>query len=340
MSTVIKSVLFAATMSLYTGSLLAQETANNLDLGTPSILPQPDAAKVTPLNNDVIVLPRPSSTLPETVSPAETPVVVATPAPKAAAIKVAVIPPKPAPEKGVYFYIDRRKQVHYALTPVTDQYTLLGPNNWQSLPPLKNRGIDKDLLKVLAQAKKQKIDIVLPPSLMAGYRIDKASPRTQTRLLNHRALNAYERTIVQNARRHGVDVNLVKAIMAAESGFNPGAVSVANAQGLMQVIPETGERYGVVDSERLITPHVNINVGVRYLRDLSRMFKNRPDLIIAAYNAGEGAVYKYNYQVPPYAETQAYVRKVLQYYDIYSQRTLITKVKTQQRKQKNTPVRM
>ena len=105
------------------------------------------------------------------------------------------------------------------------------------------------------------------------------------------------------------------------------------------MIPETGERYGV-DSERLIKPHVNIAVGVRYLRDLSRMFKNRPDLIIAAYNAGEGAVYKYNKQVPPYAETQAYVRKVLQYYDIYSQRSLVTKVKTQQRKQKNTPVAM
>ncbi len=328
MNSVIKPTLFAAIMSMYVGTLFAQEAANDWELGTASPLSQPDTSKITPLSNDVIVLPRPSNAQPE----------AAIPSPKITE-KITVTSPKPAPERGIYFYIDRRKTVHYALTPVTDQYTPLGPNNWQSLPPLSNHAVDKDLLKILAQVKKQKIDVVLPPSLMAGYRIDKASPHTQTRLLNHRNLNAYERTIVQNARRYGVDVNLVKAVMAAESGFNPAAVSVANAQGLMQVIPETGERYGV-DSERLIKPHVNIAVGVRYLRDLSRMFKNRPDLIIAAYNAGEGAVYKYNKQVPPYAETQAYVRKVLQYYDIYSQRSLVTKVKTQQRKQKNTPVAM
>ena len=323
MNTVIKSTLFSAMMSLYASALFAQESANNVN--NSSIQESIATPTIISIDSDVTVLPRPdgmqsgSTTAPKAID------------------KVTIVKPKPAPEKGIYFQVDRRKKVHYALTPLNDQYTLLGPNNWQSLPPLKNRGIDKDLLKILAQAKKQKIDVVLPPSLMAGYRIDKASPRTQTRLLNHRNLNAYERTIVQNARRHGVDVNLVKAVMAAESGFNPVAVSIANAQGLMQVIPETGERYGV-STEQLMKPHANINVGVRYLRDLSRMFKNRPDLIIAAYNAGEGAVYKYNYQVPPYAETQAYVRKVLQYYDIYSQRSLVTKVKTKQRKQKNAPV--
>ena len=325
MNTVIKSTLFSAMMSLYASALFAQESANNVN--NSSIQESIATPTIISIDSDVTVLPRPdgmqsgSTTAPKAID------------------KITIVKPKPAPEKGIYFQIDRRKKVHYALTPLNDQYTLLGPNNWQSLPPLKNRGIDKDLLKILAQAKKQKIDVVLPPSLMAGYRIDKASPRTQTRLLNHRNLNAYERTIVQNARRHGVDVNLVKAVMAAESGFNPAAVSIANAQGLMQVIPETGERYGV-STEQLMKPHANINVGVRYLRDLSRMFKNRPDLIIAAYNAGEGAVYKYNYQVPPYAETQAYVRKVLQYYDIYSQRSLVTKVKTKQRKQKNAPVSM
>ena len=325
MNTVIKSALFSATLSLYAGALFAQDSSSMTAPATPTAL---DAASVISMDKDVMVAPRvdaeavPSALIiPQVSNKTMTPVI------------------KPAPAKGIYFYVDRRKKVHYALTPLNEHYTLLGPNNWQSLPPLKNRGMDKDLLNILNQAKKQKIDVVLPPSLMAGYRIDKASPRTQTRLLNHRNLNAYERTIVQNARRYGVDVNLVKAVMAAESGFNPAAVSVANAQGLMQVIPETGERYGV-DSERLIKPHVNIAVGVRYLRDLSRMFKNRPDLIIAAYNAGEGAVYKYNKQVPPYAETQAYVRKVLQYYDIYSQRSLITQVKTQQRKQKNAPVAM
>lgn len=262
---------------------------------------------------------------------------IGAPAPVVMPLPVVVKAPTPAPAKGIYFYIDRKKIVHYALKPLNEHYALLNPSNWDSLPPSRNQGIDKNLLKVIQQAKQQKIELVLPPSLMAGYRIQKASNRTEARLLNHRSLSAYQRTIQQHARRYGVDVNLVKAVMAAESGFNPSAVSEANALGLMQVIPETGERYGV-DSGQLMKPHANIGVGVRYLRDLSKMFKGRPDLIIAAYNAGEGAVYKYNRQVPPYAETQNYVRKVLQYYDIYSQRSLAIKVKGTQKRNANKPV--
>ena len=105
--------------------------------------------------------------------------------------------------------------------------------------------------------------------------------------------------------------------MAAESGFNSTAISPKNAMGLMQVIPPTAARYGV-SADQLMNPERNIYAGVRYLRDLSRMFQGRPDLIIAAYNAGEGAVYKYNRRIPPYAETQNYVRKVMQYYQVYN----------------------
>ena len=105
--------------------------------------------------------------------------------------------------------------------------------------------------------------------------------------------------------------------MAAESGFNSSAISPKNAMGLMQVIPPTAARYGV-SAEQLMNPDRNIYAGVRYLRDLSRMFQGRPDLIIAAYNAGEGAVYKYNRRIPPHAETQNYVRTVMQYYQVYS----------------------
>ncbi len=128
----------------------------------------------------------------------------------------------------------------------------------------------------------------------------------------------YEATIARHANTHGVDVNLIKAVMAAESGFNSSALSSKNAMGLMQVIPPTAARYGVT-ADQLMIPERNIYAGVRYLRDLSRMFKGRPELIIAAYNAGEGAVYKYKYTVPPYAETQNYVRKVMQYYTVYNQ---------------------
>ena len=139
------------------------------------------------------------------------------------------------------------------------------------------------------------------------------------RLLNSPSMARYEATIIKHARKNGVDYNLVKAVMAAESGFNANAISPKSAMGLMQVIVPTAARYGVTEAQLMI-PERNIYAGVRYLADLSRMFKGRPELIIAAYNAGEGAVYKYKRQIPPYAETQNYVRTVLSFYNVYAPR--------------------
>ncbi len=116
----------------------------------------------------------------------------------------------------------------------------------------------------------------------------------------------------------------MKAVIAAESGFNPQAVSPKGAIGLMQVIPETGERYGVTGdarrtlAQRLADPRVNIATGVRYLSDLLRMFSGDLELALAAYNAGEGAVQKHGNDIPPYAETQNYVKTVLQFYRYYN----------------------
>lgn len=143
-------------------------------------------------------------------------------------------------------------------------------------------------------------------------------------VLQHPSVPRVEPLIRQAARKHGVDPALVKAVIAAESGFNPQAVSPKGAIGLMQVIPETGERYGVTGDARrtleqkLADPRVNIATGVRYLSDLLRMFSGDLELALAAYNAGEGAVQKHGNDIPPYAETQNYVKTVLQFYRYYN----------------------
>lgn len=119
---------------------------------------------------------------------------------------------------------------------------------------------------------------------------------------------------------YGVDVHLIKAVVAAESAFNHKAVSHKGAIGLMQIMPATARRYGVrpasgVAVERqLIDPVLNIHTGTRYLSDLLRMFDGQTELAVAAYNAGEGAVKKAGNRIPNYKETQQYVSKVMAIY--------------------------
>lgn len=113
------------------------------------------------------------------------------------------------------------------------------------------------------------------------------------------------------ARKYDVDPLLVHSVISVESGYNPYAVSPKGAQGLMQLMPGTARRFGVSNS---FDPAENIEGGVRYLKYLSTLFPNDPRLAVAAYNAGEGAVWKYNYQIPPYAETEQYVYKVAKKY--------------------------
>ena len=120
---------------------------------------------------------------------------------------------------------------------------------------------------------------------------------------------AYDHLIRRIAREHDVDFALVKAIMHVESSFNPYARSEKGALGLMQVLPETAKRYGVHD---IYNPEENIEAGVRHIKFLTEMFNKKNYLVIAAYNAGENAVKRHR-GIPPYQETQRYVRKVLQF---------------------------
>ena len=118
----------------------------------------------------------------------------------------------------------------------------------------------------------------------------------------------YKSLVDKHAALQGLDVNLVWAVMYAESRGNRTAISPKNARGLMQVIPPTAARMGV-NPKHLYDPEQNIIAGTRYLRFLSNRFKGNFDHIVAAYNAGEGAVDKYR-GIPPYRETRNYVVQV------------------------------
>jgi soluble lytic murein transglycosylase-like protein len=124
-------------------------------------------------------------------------------------------------------------------------------------------------------------------------------------------IRRYSSIVETAARQYGVDKALVHAVISAESGYNPQAVSRAGARGLMQLMPETARRYGVRNS---MDPVDNIYGGVKYLRDLLTMFKGNMELAVAAYNAGENAVIRYGLRVPPYTETLGYVPRVLDFY--------------------------
>jgi soluble lytic murein transglycosylase-like protein len=122
----------------------------------------------------------------------------------------------------------------------------------------------------------------------------------------------YDELVAMSAARNGVDPNLIVAVMRQESGFNPSARSYKGAVGLMQLLPATARRFGVVN---IFDPAQNIEGGARYLRFLLDTFSGDVDLTLAGYNAGENAVVNSGYRVPRYRETQNYVRSISARYD-------------------------
>ena len=147
-----------------------------------------------------------------------------------------------------------------------------------------------------------------PPKLLAFFDI---SP--SYKLVKHHLREA--------ATTHGVDYELLQALIVTESGFSSTAVSPKGAVGLMQIMPATAERYGLTGDpkasveQKLTDPKTNIRIGTRYLRDLIAMFPGQLDLAVASYNAGEGAVQRAGNRIPNYKETQAYVKTVLALYN-------------------------
>ncbi|MGE4243442.1 lytic transglycosylase domain-containing protein [Ramlibacter sp.] len=124
------------------------------------------------------------------------------------------------------------------------------------------------------------------------------------------------------AAQHGVEFELLQALIATESGFDAQAVSPKGALGLMQIMPATAQRYGVSGDaksplqKKLFDPRTNVRTGTRYLSDLIRMFPGQLELALAAYNAGEGAVQRAGNRIPNYRETQNYVKTVMQLYTL------------------------
>ncbi|SOD40716.1 lytic transglycosylase domain-containing protein [Nitrosovibrio sp. Nv4] len=124
----------------------------------------------------------------------------------------------------------------------------------------------------------------------------------------------YGAVVEEIARTYGLESALIHAVVLVESAYNPKAVSKKGAAGLMQLMPETAQRYGVTDR---FDPVQNLHGGARYLSHLLKMFNGDMSLMLAAYNAGENSVVKYGNQIPPFQETRAYVPRVLDFYHKY-----------------------
>lgn len=124
----------------------------------------------------------------------------------------------------------------------------------------------------------------------------------------------YMSTINFIAREHQLPKALLHAVIAAESAYDPDAISKTGAVGLMQLMPATARRYGVRDRRN---PSANIIGGTLYLKDLLKMFNNDLVLALAAYNSGENTVKQFGNKIPPYEETQHYIKKVITFYKTY-----------------------
>ncbi|WP_020200821.1 lytic transglycosylase domain-containing protein [Cupriavidus sp. WS] len=222
----------------------------------------------------------------------------------AAGLLLAGLACAPAANAALYGYIDDDGVAHFSDEKLDERYTLFMKNGGELRSPSLGRAGAADIAG-------------------AAGALDLETHKLYRYVVNHPNIATVEPIIRQVAQAQNVDPALVKAVMAVESGFNPGAVSPKGAIGLMQVIPDTGARFGVAADARrtveqkLADPRINISAGVRYLRWLMELFPGNLELVLAAYNAGEGAVQRYNNAIPPFPETRQYVSTVLQFYRFY-----------------------
>jgi len=196
-------------------------------------------------------------------------------------------------------FVDELGIPHFATTKVDERYQLFFKGGSSLDPSEPAKGADLRSLEAFKQG------------------------RVFQRMMNHPNIKRFAALIEHHAKANNLDPALVKAVIAVESSFQPDAVSPKGALGLMQIIPATGARYGVVgeknrSAERmLLDPAINIRVGARYLRELLALFGQNLTLALAAYNAGENAVQRYDNRVPPFPETQEYVKLVQQFHALY-----------------------
>jgi soluble lytic murein transglycosylase-like protein len=184
---------------------------------------------------------------------------------------------------GIYKYVDQNGVIHFTNSPTDPQYRLY----------LREQ------------------DDVIDKKELASK--DSLEPQGQPAILRSIDSTIYDALIAQLSKKYDVDFHLVKAIIRAESGFNPYAISRKGARGLMQLMPETAQRMNV---SNIFDPKDNIDGGVRYFKYLLSLFNNDLRLSLAAYNAGENIVAQVK-GIPPYRETIYYVKKVLVFYQSY-----------------------
>lgn len=196
----------------------------------------------------------------------------------------------------LYGYVDEHG-AHFADAPLDSRYKLYAKT--KPAQPV-------EAPKVEATAGEKLDAASLTPTLSRGERGKIVAPT--------RAGRRYADMIARVAREQKVEPALLHAVVMAESAYNPRARSPKGATGLMQLMPATGKRYGAKD---LLNPLQNLRAGARYLRDLLALFDNNLGLVLAAYNAGEGAVMRSGNTIPPYPETRKYVPRVLEYYESY-----------------------
>lgn len=188
----------------------------------------------------------------------------------------------------VWGYIDAAGVAHFAAQPLDDRYELF----FKGGPSLVDGQVVAEPEPTAAGARSRK--------LLTFFEIS----------TNYKAVRHLMREATQT---HNIEFELLQALIATESGFDPVVVSPRGAVGLMQVLPTTAERYGVTASQ-LTDPRSNLRAGARHLRALMNLFPGRLDLALAAYNAGDGAVRRAGNRVPDYPETQNYVTTVMGLY--------------------------
>ena len=185
----------------------------------------------------------------------------------------------------IYGYVDERGVAHLSNVPLDQRYYLF---------------------------KKEPRQQSFPGSSLVIIDVGRAAPRRTTNV-NPAHRKQYAPLVSTVAKETGLEPALLHAVITVESGYNPRALSVKGASGLMQLMPETARRYQVTD---IWDPRQNLSAGARYLRDLLAMFNNNLGLALAAYNAGENAVIQHGNRIPPYPETRSYVPRVMQHYHL------------------------
>jgi soluble lytic murein transglycosylase-like protein len=206
----------------------------------------------------------------------------------------------------IWGYVDKDGIAHFSAVRLDDRYELFFRGSESFSAGGSNTG--RSGKAVGSGANRATGVAAAPPKLLAYFDV---SP-------NYKAVKHLLR---EASATHGIDYELLQALIATESGFNTQAVSPKGAVGLMQLIPPTAERYGVRASKdstvhkKLTDPKTNIRAGSSYLSDLIAMFPGQLELAIAAYNAGEGAVQRAGNKIPNYPETKNYVKTVMQLYN-------------------------